>query len=111
MRDVIQKIVATENQARRIVEEGRSQADRILFDARKQAQDINMKAYQDAGREAQEIVAEAARAAEDQKRESLAEASAAMEREIVIDEGLKQEILEEIIRHVCGLGRTGKETD
>ncbi|MBP1749854.1 MAG: hypothetical protein H6Q52_2393 [Deltaproteobacteria bacterium] len=102
MRDVIQKIVATENQAKRIVEEGRAQADRILFDARKQAQDINTKAYQDAGREAQEIVAEAVRAAEDQKRENLAKASAATEREIVIDDGSRQKIVEEIIRHVCG---------
>lgn len=103
MRDVIQKIVATENQAKRIVEEGRAQADRILADARKQAQDINMRSYQDAGKEAQDIVARAVEAAEGQKRENLAKASVVIEREIVIDEGLKQKIIEEIIRHMCGL--------
>lgn len=104
MRDVVQKIVATENQAKRIVEEARAQADRILLDARKQAQDISMKAYQDAGREAQEIVGEAVRAAEEQKQARLAQASDAMEREIVIDEGSRRKIVEEVVRHVCGRG-------
>jgi vacuolar-type H+-ATPase subunit H len=109
VRDVIQKIVATENQAKRIVEEARAQADRVLAEARKQAQDISMKAYQDAGRQAQEIVNEAIRAAEDQKQESLAKASEAIEREVFIDEGLRQKIVEEIIRHVCGHRGPGKE--
>lgn len=110
MRDVIQKIVATENQAKRIVEEGRAQADRILFESRKQAQDITAKAYQDAGREAQEIIADAVRAAEDHKRETLARASDAIEREILIDAASRQALIKEIIWHVCGLGQTGKET-
>lgn len=102
MRDVIQKIVATENQAKRIIEEGRAQADRILADARRQAQDITAKAYQDAGKEAQEIIAEAVQTAEKQKQDSLAHASAALGKEIVMDEGSRQVIIEEIIRHVCG---------
>lgn len=109
MRDVIQKIVATENQAKRIIEEARVQADRVLAEARKQAQDISTKAYQDAGREAQEIVNEALRAAEDQKQASLEKASGAIEGEIVIDEGLRQKIVEEITRHVCGHRGPGKE--
>lgn len=109
MRDVVQKIVATENQGKRIIEEARAQADRVLAEARKQAQDISMKAYQDAGRQAQEIVNEAVREAEDQKRESLAKASEAIEREVVIDEGLRQKFVEEIIRHVCGRSGPGKE--
>ena len=102
MRDVIQKIVATENQAKRIVEEGRAQADRILFEARKKAQDVSMKAYQDAGREAQEIITEAARQAEDERQKTLNDAMDILEREVVIDKGTRQKIIEEIIRHVCG---------
>ena len=102
MRDVIQKIVATENQAKRIVEEGRAQADRILLEARKKAQDVTMKAYQDAGREAQEIIAEAAREAEGERQKTLGEALDMLEREVVIDEGARRKIIEEIIRHVCG---------
>ena len=105
MRDVIQKIVATENQAKRIVEEGRAQADRILLEARKKAQDVTMKAYQDAGREAQEIIAEAAREAESERQKTLGEALDMLEREVVIDEGTRQKIIEEIIRHVCGNAR------
>ena len=62
-----------------------------------------MKAYQDAGKEAQEIVAEAVRTAEDEKQESLAKASAEIEREVIIDGGSRQAVIEEIIRHVCGL--------
>ena len=62
-----------------------------------------MKAYQDAGREAQEIVTAAVRDAEDEKRQRLENASAAIEREIVIDGTSRQAVIEEIIRHVCGL--------
>ncbi len=102
MRDVIQKIVATENQAKRIVEEGRVEADRILSEARKKAQYITTKAYQDAGKEAQDIVAEATQAAERERQDSLQRASEAIEREIVIDKDLRKAIIEEILRHVCG---------
>ncbi len=102
MRDVIQKIVATENQAKRIVEEAKAESDRILAEARKQAQDISMKAYMDAGREAQDIISHAAQAADEQKQESLAKAAEAMEREILLDEALRQKMVEEIIGHVCG---------
>ena len=106
MRDVIQKIVATENQAKRIVEDGRTQADRILLEARKKAQDITAKAYQDAGREAQEIIAEAAREAEGERQKTLNEALETLEREVIIDERSRQKIIDEIIRHVCGTSQS-----
>jgi vacuolar-type H+-ATPase subunit H len=109
VRDVIQKIVATENQAKRIVEEGRAEADRILADARKQAQDISIKAYQEAGKEAEGIMSDATRAAEDQKQDSLAKAADAIQREIVLDEAIRQKIVEEIIGHVCGRSTPAKE--
>jgi ATP synthase H subunit len=108
VRDVIQKIVATENQAKRIVEDGRTQADRILLEARKKAQDITAKAYQEAGREAQEIIAEAAREAEVERQKTLSEALDRLEREVIIDEKSRQNIIDEIVRHVCGTSQ-GKE--
>ena len=111
MRDVIQKIVAAENQAKRIIEEVRAQADRILSEARRQAQDISTKAYQDAGREAQDIVAEAAREAEGARQKSLEKALASIEQEVVIEEDLKRKIIEEVVRHVCLARETRKETD
>jgi vacuolar-type H+-ATPase subunit H len=107
---VVQKIVATENQGKRILEEARAEADRIVAEARKQAQEIGLKAYQDAGREAQEIIAKAVESAEGQKQESLAGASAAIEREVVIDEGSRQKIVDEIIRYVCFTPGPSKET-
>ncbi len=110
MRDVVQKIVATENQGKRIVEEARAEADRIVAEARKQTQDIGVKAYQDAGREAQGIIAKAVESAEGQKQKSLADASAAIEREVVIDEGSRQKIVDEIIRYVCFTRGPRKET-
>ena len=51
-----------------------------------------------------EIVGEAVRAAEEEKQARLAQASDAMEREIVIDEGSRRKIVEEVVRHVCGRG-------
>lgn len=106
MRDVIQKIVAAENQAKRIIEEGRAEADCILSEARRQAQDISMKAYQDAGRDAQEIIAEAAREAQGGRQRNIEKALVSIEQEVVIEEDLKRKIIEKIVRRV-----TGKEID
>ena len=48
MREVIQEIIATESEAKALVEMARAEAERILSDARKKGQDMVERARQDA---------------------------------------------------------------
>ncbi len=101
MRDVIQKVMAAETEAKRLVEEARAEADRILSDARRKGQDTAARAYQEAGAEADRIVAAAIDAAEKEKQENLARAAAEMASRIGFDEPASQRVVDWIVRHVC----------
>ncbi|MEN6615735.1 MAG: V-type ATPase subunit subunit G family protein [Syntrophorhabdus sp.] len=102
MRDVIQKIVATENEAKRTIEEARAQADRIIFEARMQAQDITARALQDASGEASRIVEEATAAAENKQQEILNNAVARIDSQVHIDDTVRKQIIDDIVKLVCG---------
>jgi vacuolar-type H+-ATPase subunit H len=103
MRDVIQKIIATENEAKAIVETARAEADRILSDARKKGQDIVERARREACFEAERIVAAAVEAAEQGKEKRLAHAAAEIESQIQLDQNSRQWAIEGVVRCVCGL--------
>ncbi|MHB8108887.1 MAG: hypothetical protein ACYDHW_02515 [Syntrophorhabdaceae bacterium] len=107
MRDVIQKIVATENEAKRTIEEARVLADRILFEARKAAQDITAKAYQEAASDADRIISEAVEAAENKKLESLKNAAVRIDEQIKIDGSLRKQIIDDIVKLVRGVSDKG----
>lgn len=103
MRDVIQKIVATEAEAKRTVEEARAQADHILSEARKKAQDIAAQAHLEAIAEAECIVAAAVEDAEKEKEERLARAAAKIAKQAGIDEADRRRIVERVVRFICKL--------
>jgi len=93
--------MAAETEAKRLVEDARAEADRILSDARKKGQDVAARAYQEAGVEADRIVAAAIDAAEKEKQESLARAAAEIASRIGLDEPARQSVVEGIVRYVC----------
>jgi vacuolar-type H+-ATPase subunit H len=103
MRDVIHKIIATENEARAIVETARAEADRILSDARKKGQDIVEQAREQALVEAEKIVEAAVQAAEREKKNRLTHAAAEIESEIHLDRNDSQWAVEGVVRCVSGL--------
>jgi vacuolar-type H+-ATPase subunit H len=103
MRDVIQKIIATENEAKAIVETARAEADRILSDARKKGQDIVERSRREARVEADRIVEAAVEKAERERENRLAHAAAGIESQIQLDQNSSQWAVEGVVRCVCGL--------
>jgi vacuolar-type H+-ATPase subunit H len=101
MRDVIQKIIATESEAKLIVEAAKAQADIILSDAQKKGHDIVELARQEAANEAGKIVDAAVEAANQEKQSSLKNAAVEIESRIRLDPATRQRAIEGIIRCVC----------
>jgi vacuolar-type H+-ATPase subunit H len=104
VRDVIQKVIATEAEAKRIVEAAKAVADSISSDAQKQAQELVARARQEARAEADGIVTVAVREAGQEKHERLARAIAEIESQVRLDETTRQRAVAGAIRCVCGQG-------
>jgi len=102
MRDVIQKVIATEAEAKRMVEAARAEADHILSGAQKAAEDLIARTRQEARVEAERMVEAAVRSGEQEKREHLSRTVAEIDTQVQLDEIAKQRAVAEAIRCVCG---------
>jgi vacuolar-type H+-ATPase subunit H len=103
MRDVIQKIIATENEAKLLVEKANAEADRILSDAQKKGQSMVDRAREEALFEAERIMEAAIEGAEREKQDRLAQIAAEIERDIQLDQERRESVVEGVVRCVCGL--------
>jgi len=101
MRDVIQKIVATESEARLTVEGARAEADRILSEAQKKGHDLIVRARKEALVEAERIVEAAVEAAEQEKQHRLADAASQVENQIRLEPATRKWAVEGVVRCVC----------
>jgi vacuolar-type H+-ATPase subunit H len=101
MREIIKEIIATESEARRIVETARADADRILSDAQKKGHDLVERARQETLIEAEKIVEAALEAARQEKQARLADAAAEIDDQIQFDPAEKKSAVEEVVRCVC----------
>jgi vacuolar-type H+-ATPase subunit H len=101
MRDVIQKIIAAEKEARLIVEKAKAEADHILSDAKKRGQDLGERSRQQAFIEAEKIVEAAVETAEREKRHRLVEAAAEIEKQIQLEPATREWAVTEVVRCVC----------
>lgn len=104
MRDVIQKVMATEIEAKHIVELAKAESDRILSDAQKKGEEIVAQARQEARVEAERIVATAIEAAEQEKQESLARITAEIESQVRLEQTDRQRVVGEVVRCLCKQG-------
>ena len=102
MRDVIQKVLETEAEAKRLVEAAKSEAEDILSKARQQAQELLAQAHRELRTEAERIVAAAVEAAEREKQERLARAAAEIKVQIRLDEAVTRRAVEGVVQCVCG---------
>ena len=100
MRDIIQRIIATESEARLTVEAARAEADRILSDAQKKGHDVVERARQEALIEAERIVETALEAAEREKQYRLADAAAEIESQIQLEPATRKWAVEGVVRCV-----------
>lgn len=101
MRDVIQKIIATESEAKLTVEAARAEADRISSDAQKKGHDVVEQARQEALIEAGRIVDAAVEAAELEKQYRLTDAAAEIESQIQLEPASRKKVAEAVVRCVC----------
>lgn len=106
MRDVIQKIIVTETEARQRVQAARAEAERILSEARAHAQEIVEAARQSARLEADEVLTEALRNAETEKKRRLARVAAEIEAQIHIDDATARQMTDAVARCVRGSSST-----
>lgn len=102
MRDVIEKVIAAEAEAKRMVEAARAEADRISSEAQKQGEELVARTRRQARAEAESMIEAALRAAEQEKRERLARIAAEIETEVRLDESTRQRAVTGAIRCVCG---------
>jgi len=102
MRDVIQKMLEAEAEARRIVAAAEAEAERLHADARQQGQQLADKVRADTRAEADAIIEQACREAQHERQNRLDQASTSIEAEIQLDETSRAAVVEGVVRCVCG---------
>jgi vacuolar-type H+-ATPase subunit H len=103
MRDVIQKIISTESEAKLAIDAARTEAEHITSNAQKKGHDLVERARQEALIEAKKIVAASVEAAEQKKQYQLTHAAAEIENQIQLAPATRQWAVEGIVRCVCKL--------
>ena len=106
MRDVIQKVIASEAEAKHRVQAARSEAERVLSEAQKRAQEMVATARQTARREAEKVLADAMPAAEAQQRQQLTRVADEIERQVSVDPVTIQQVAEAVTRCVGGFNQS-----
>ena len=102
MRNVIQKVLEAEAEAKRLVEAAKAEAEDTLCQARKQAQELLAQGRREARAEAERIVEAALKEAEHEKQERLARAAAEIKTQIHLDEAMTRRAVEGVVWCVCG---------
>jgi vacuolar-type H+-ATPase subunit H len=100
MRDVIEKIIATESEAKLIVDAARTEADRILSDGQKNGHEVVERARQEVLIEAERIVEAAIETAEREKQHRLADAAVEIEKQIQLEPTIKKWAIEGVVQCV-----------
>lgn len=106
MQDVIQKVIATEAEAVRIVAAARAEAERLLSAAQKQAAELLERARLEAREEAERLLETAVEAAEEEKRRQLALIRTATDSQLQLSEPARQRAVSAALKCIygqCGL--------
>lgn len=104
MRDVIQQIIEVEQQAKGILEAARIEAERIRSEARSEASRLVDEARRDGQAEARLLLESAHRDAEEEKSRLLAEAAERIEACVQVDEAVRRRAVERVVRRIQGEG-------
>lgn len=102
MRDVIQRVIATEAEAKRMVLDARAAAARILTEAQTRAQQLTADARQEVQLAAPKILTAVVADAENDKQKRLASITAQIEKRINLSDDERRRAVEAIVRCVCG---------
>ncbi len=102
MRAVIQKVLESEAEAKRLLQAAKAEAEACLSQAQKQAQELLAQARQGARAEAERLMENATQAAEREKQARLTQALAEITTRIGLDETLRQRAIAGMLRSVIG---------
>lgn len=102
MRDVIQKVLASEAEAKRLILAARAEAEHIFSQARTQSREVLEKARHTARADAEQIIAAATASAQHDKSERLSRAAAEIRSTILFHEKARQSAVAAGLRAVCG---------
>ena len=102
MREVIQKVLEAEGEAKRLVTAAHAEAEAILSKAQKQSQELLGRVQQEARAEAERIVEAGTLEAEQEKKQRLEGAGAEIETQVRLEGTIQQRAMESVIRCVCG---------
>ncbi len=102
MREIIQDLVDAEAQASRIVQAAREEADRLVAEAQKRAQERVGQARAEARVQAEKIIQAAVEEAQQLKRQRLAQAEVEIRERVRLDAATRTAIARAVVRAVCG---------
>jgi vacuolar-type H+-ATPase subunit H len=102
MRELIQELVQTEAEARRMVEAARIEAERLVADAHKQVQALSARVRAESRVEAEKLIDAAVRQAQAEKSQRVLKAEAEIKQSVRLDVAIQEEIAEAVVRCICG---------
>ncbi len=102
MRDVIQQVIATEAEAKHLVEAATAEAARIKTAAQKEADETLARIRQETRSEAERVVEAAVAAAEAKKQELLRRIAAEIQAQVQLEDMTKERAVMGAVRCVCG---------
>jgi vacuolar-type H+-ATPase subunit H len=102
MHEVIQKIIAAETEAKRMVQAAKADAGRVLAEAQTSALELKSAAQQKAQKESEEILKESLVKGTKEKKSRLATVAREIERQIVLDGAASQKAAAAVVKSVCG---------
>jgi len=101
MHDAIQKVIATEAEAKQRVQTAKAEAERISLAAQKRAREMTENARQETQRDAQEILSSALKQAENDKQVRLVAVSVEIEKQVFLDDATRQRAAAAVVHCVC----------
>jgi vacuolar-type H+-ATPase subunit H len=107
MREIVQKVMAAEAEAKATVAAARREKERILAAAQRQAQELLATARGQARAEAVELLAAANHAAQLEKQARLARTASELATQASLDDETRRGVVEAAVRCVCGLQEPG----
>lgn len=106
MREVIQRVLTAEAEAKGLVAAARQEADGLLSAARRESDEVVARVTREARLEAQRLVEAAVSAAQREKEDRLTEVAAGLETGLRLDEGARQDAIAGALHCICRPHRT-----
>ena len=107
MQNVIHGVMEAEKEARRILQDAQTEAERLIGAARQQAKANEDQARIDVRRTADTLIENSVKAAENEKAEQLVRAVSEMESSVRIDDSVRRCAVNAVVECVAGKGRSG----